>query len=443
MPKRAKELSALDIKRAGHPGQPDRNIWIAAGGVSGLLLQITPNNAKSWLLRTTVGSARRGIGLGPYPEVGLAEARDRARAAKAKIVDGVDPVEERRAARATLAADERRGLLFAKAVDKWVEAKLDPVAPDKEIKAVRSLFSRFVLPEIGNLRVAEIDARDVLRVLSPVWTEVPEQARKVRMRIEQIFAWAAVAGHRPYDAPNPARWKANLDHLLPRLEQVRTRDHQPGVALGDVVSWWTELRERNGMASLAMQFATLTACRSGEVRGARWDELDLDAGIWTVPASRMKMKREHRVALSKAALDLIEAVPRMKDNQLAFPAERGGTLSDMALSQLMRRMQADAEKAAVEAGLEADKAGWRDPQSGRPAVPHGLRSTFRNWTAERGYDRDMAELALAHDVAEAVERAYRRSDMIERRRAMMEAWADFLDGKQGQAVVQFPAGARA
>lgn len=443
MPKRAKELTALDVKRARHPGKPDRNIWIAAGGVAGLLLQITPNDAKSWLLRTTVGTTRRGIGLGAYPEIGLSDARERAREAKAKIAAGIDPVAERRAVRAALAADERRGLTFAQALSKWSEAKLAPVAPEKEIKAVQSLFERFVLPEIGKMRVADIDTRDVVRFLEPIWTEVPEQARKVRMRTEQVFAWATVTGHRHPGAPNPARWAANLDHLLPALHKVRQKVHQPGIALPDLPGWWSHLAERPGMPALALRFAVLCAARSGEVRGARWDEIDEATGIWAVPPERMKMKRPHRVPLSDAALELLKAVPRVKGGQFIFWGARGGELSDMALSQTMRRMQADAEKAAKEAGADPEKAGWRDPQSGRPAVPHGLRSSFRNWTAERGIDRDLAELCLAHDVGDVVERSYKRTDMIERRRQVMAAWADFLAGIDQGVVVEFPAGARA
>lgn len=444
MPKRAKEMSALDVKRATHPGQPDRNVWIAAGGVSGLLLQITPGQAKSWLLRTTIGGARRGVGLGPYPEVSLAEARERARQAKAKIAQGIDPVEERRAIRSALVAEKKRGMTFAEAWVKWMEAKDSQFKDEKARVAVRSIMARVVDPEIGKMRLIDVTPSDILRTLEPVWTTTPEQARKLRMRLEQVFAWASVAGHRPHDAPNPARWKHNLDHLLPPLETARKKVHQPGVAVSEIHGWWLELGKRDGIVAQALQFLTMCASRSGEVRGARWDEFDMQAGIWTIPGARMKMGRAHRVPLPASALDLLRAVPKLDGNPLVFPAPRGGELSDMAFSQLMRRMQAEAEKAAAAAGLPVDRAGWRDPESGRPAVPHGLRSTFRNWAAERGFDRDMSELALAHEVADTVERSYRRTDMLERRRQMMQAWVDFIEGKEdgGAVVVPFAAGGR-
>lgn len=443
MPKRARELSALDIKRASHPGEPERNIWLNVGGVAGLLLQITPGNAKSWILRTTVGDTRRGIGLGPYPEVGLAEARERARAVKAKVAAGVDPVEERKAARAALAAAQRRGLTFGQALERWIEAKGAQVGNDKAVKYLRSTFATYAAEHLGQIPVADVTPQDVLRVLEPIWQTKHESARKLRMRLEAVLSWAAVAGHRPHDQPNPARWAGNLAELLPAPDAVAKRDHQPAVAQADLPGWWRALSGKGGMGALALRLLALTACRSGEVRGARWDEIDLDAGLWVVPAARMKMGKEHRVALSPDAIDLLRAVPRVDDGKLVFWAPRGGELSDMTLAKVMRDMQADAEKAAERAGLPIDKAGWRDPRSGRPAVPHGLRSSFRDWAAERGVDHVIAELALAHDVGDEVTRAYRRSDMVERRRSVMSAWSDFLHGREAAPNVVPIAGARA
>lgn len=435
MPKRAKELSAIEIRRASHPGKPDRNIWIAAGGVAGLLLQITPQQAKSWMLRTTIGGKRRGIGLGPYPEVGIAEARDRARAAKAKITEGIDPVEARRAARAALAAAQRRGLKFAAALDEYIKAKGPQIGNEKAVKYLRNSFGTHVLPHIGGMQVHEVATQDVLLVLQPIWAEKPEAARKIRMRIESILSWAAVAGHRPHDQPNAARWKGNLAELLPALDAVRTKVSQPAVAQADLPGWWIALSERDGTGADALRFLALTASRSAEVRGARWDEIDLKAGIWTIPAARMKMKREHRVALCTDAVALLEALPRAKDCPFVFWGARGGELSDMVLSQVMRRMQADAGAAATRAGLPVETAGWRDPRSGRPAVPHGLRSGFRDWAADAGIDHVVAELALAHDVGSEVERAYRRTDLFERRRAVMQSWSDFLHGRAAAGAV--------
>jgi integrase len=389
-----------------------------------------------------VGGKRRAIGLGPYPEVALAEAKDRARAAKAKVRDGVDPVEERKAARAALAAATARHLLFEDAADKWIEAKLSE-RPEKSRKAVKATLERYAFPEIGRMTVQAIEVQDIARALKAVWTEKPDTGQKLRTYLEGILSWATVAGHRTGD--NPARWRGNLKELLPApsvVEKGRSGNF-PAVAVRDLPAFWTDLQKREGMGALALRFAALCASRSGEVRGALWDEIDLTANMWTIPAPRMKTGTEHRVPLSPAAVALLKTLPKMKDVPFVFPAARGGALSDMSISAVMRRMQEDAELAAKKAGKPPEKAGWRDARSGRPAVPHGLRSSFRDWAAERGYDRDMSEIALAHTVGSAVERAYRRSDMVERRRAMMAAWSDYLHGEDAGVVVAFPAGARA
>lgn len=437
MPKRAKELGPLDIKRAVHPGGNNRHHWIDAGGVAGLRLQIAAAGTKSWVLRTVIGDRRRVIGLGPYPEVGLAEARDKAREAKRKVAEGIDPIEERKAVRAALAAASARHLLFADAMDKWLAAKMSD-RPDKSQKAIKSTITRYALPEIGKLAVQAITVQDIVRALNGVWSAKPDTGQKLRSYLEGILSWATVAGHRSGD--NPARWGGNLKELLPAPSQVEKgkTGNFPALALADVPAWWAELSAREGMGALALRFAALCASRSGEVRGALWSEIDMDAGLWVIPASRMKMPREHRIPLSPAAVALLKTVPVIKDQPLVFPSVTGVQMSDMTISKTMRTMQELAEKAAAKAGEDPAKAGWRDPRSGKPAVPHGLRSTFRDWAAERGYDRDMAEIALAHTVGSAVERAYRRTDMVERRRAMMQAWANYLAGQDAGVVVQFP-----
>lgn len=437
MPKRARELSALDVKRAMHPGDVERHHWVEVGGVAGLRLQITLAGTKSWVLRTTVGDRRRVIGLGPYPEVSLAEARDKAREAKRKIAEGIDPIEERKAVRAALAAAMARNLSFPDAADRWMTAKMSD-RPEKSQKAIRSTIERYALPELGKLTVQQITVQDIARALGEVWTQKPDTGQKLRTYLEAVLAWATVAGHRSGD--NPARWRGNLKELLPAPSQVEKGKvgNFPALAVADVPAWWTEVSKREGMGALALRFAALCASRSGEVRGATWDEIDLDAAMWTIPASRMKAGAEHRVPLTAEAIALLKSVPRMQDVPYVFPSVTGKMLSDMSISAVMRRMQEEAEKAAAEAGEDPAKAGWRDPRSGKPAVPHGLRSTFRDWAAERGYDRDMAEIALAHTVGSAVERAYRRTDMVERRRMMMQAWSEFLAGRDAGVIVMFP-----
>lgn len=422
MPRKAKELSALEVKRLAAP--EGRSSLVAVGGVPGLYMQLQPTGAKSWILRTKVGTKTRDIGLGSYPEITLAVARDKARAGREKIRQGIDPVEERRAARAALAAAQRRGLTFAEAIGRYADAKL----PDAALRArwVSSL-DRHARPHIGDMLVQDIAVQDVLRVLEPIWATKAETASKLRARLEAVLSWATVAGHRAGD--NPARWGGNLKELLPARSQVTKVVNQPALSLGDAPRWFADLRGREGMGARALEFLTLTAARSGEVRGATWDEIDQKAALWVIPAARMKMEAEHRVPLPPAALALLEALPRFHGSPLVFPAVRGGQLSDMTLSATMRRMHDAKVEEAKRAGQDAGKAGWLDPRSGRAAVPHGLRSTFRDWAAERGFARDMAEIALAHKVGSDVERAYRRSDMLERRREMMAEWARFIFGK--------------
>lgn len=276
----------------------------------------------------------------------------------------------------------------------------------------------------------------MLRVLQPIWVSKTETASRLRGRIEAVLQAATVAGHR--SGENPALWRGNLEYMLAKPSKVATVDNQPALSPDDAPAWFTELRQRDGMGARALEFLALTAARSGEVRGAAWSEIDLARGIWTVPANRMKAGREHRVALPPEAVSLLESLPRFAGNPLVFPAHRGGQLSDMTLSAVMRRMheaRVEADQEQAQAPLADDAGGWRDPKNNRPAVPHGLRSTFRQWAAERGFPRDMAEMALAHFIGSEVERAYQRSDMLERRRAMMAAWAGFLMGTEAANVV--------
>ncbi|QLQ20641.1 MAG: integrase arm-type DNA-binding domain-containing protein [Exiguobacterium profundum] len=391
---------------------------VAVGGVEGLYVQIMPSGAKTWILRMRVGERRRDFGLGGYPTVTLAQAREKAREARTKVESGIDPVEERKAARARIVAAQRRGLLFSEAVDRALVPKLDAFRNEKHRRQWRSTLDAYALPVIGHKPVQDIAVHDVLQVLEPIWTTKTETASRLRGRIEAVLSWATVSGHRTGD--NPARWAGNLKELLP-ASKVSKEDNQPALQLKDAAVWYAELAGRHGFVPRALEFLALTAARSREVRGARWDEIDVEHSLWVVPATRMKMQREHRVPLSQQALDLLAALPRLRDNPLVFPAARGGPLSDMALSMLMKRQHA--------ASIEAGGAGYVDRVTRRPAVPHGLRSTFRDWVAERTqYPGEMAEVALAHRISNAVEAAYRRGDMIEKRRAMMEDWARFLAG---------------
>jgi integrase len=412
LPKKVSELSAKEVRDLKHPGR-GLNVTYPVGGVAGLLMQITPTDARSWVLRTMIGSKRREIGLGGFPDVTLAQARERAREAKDAIRQGIDPIEQRRAARAALTAQQARGMTFAQAMEAYLKIKLIEFDNDKHRKQWRASLDAYAAPSLGQMLVSEITVHEIARALEPIWTTKTETASRLRGRIEAVMAWATVQGHR--DGDNPARWRGNLDAILPKPSKVAKVAHHPALALADVSSWFADLRKRDGMATRALEFLTMTAARSGEVRGATWAEIDTDAALWTIPADRMKASKEHRVPLTPDAVALLKALPRMAGGEFVFPAARGGMLSDMSLSACMKRMN------------EAKPGGYLDPRSGRPAVPHGMRSAFRDWVSEHtDYPRDMAEISLAHTVGSEVERAYRRGDQMEKRRAMMADWGKFL-----------------
>jgi integrase len=418
MPRQAKELKALQVKNLSSPGRH------AVGGVDGLYLNITKTGARSWILRVIVGLKRRHIGLGSFPEVSLAQARELALDMRRTISAGVDPVIERQEQREALAVATKQRTTFEQAFKRFFEEKVEgELRNAKHRKQWQSTLKTYAYHVLGEKAVADIVVEDVLEVLRPIWATKNETASRVRQRIEAVLDWSKAMGLR--EGENPARWKGNLQQLLPSPNKVQKENRYPAVALDDFATWFRLLRARDGIAARALEFLTLTAARSGEVRGARWGEVDLQNAIWTIPGERMKAGREHRVPLSTAALDLLEAMPRMLNCDVVFPSPKNAVMSDMTISAVMRRIQ--------ESEVKAGRPGFLDTQSRRPAVPHGLRSSFRDWAAERTtYPRDMAEIALAHTVGSEVERAYRRSDMLERRRKMMNDWANFVtEGSAG------------
>ena len=413
MPKKALELSALEVRRLKHSGQK-HNATFAVGGVDGLMLQISPSGARSWILRSQIGDKRRNMGLGGYPSITLAQARERARDAKDAIWRGEDPIRARRVEKAAIAASQLRVMSFSVAMEKYLKVKLAEFGNEKHRRQWRATLDAYAIPILGAMQVDEITVQDIQGTLSPIWSTKTETASRLRGRIEAVLAWATVNGHRSGD--NPARWRGNLDAVLPKPSRISKVIHHPALSLSDANQWYAEVCDRNGTAARALEFMALTAARSGEVRGATWDEIDLEAMLWTVPAARMKMRREHRFPLTKEVMTLLSNLPRFQGSPYVFAASRGGRLSDMALSACMRRIHA-----AREGG------GFIDQRSRRPAVPHGLRSTFRDWATEKtDYPSEMAEIALAHKVGTEVERAYRRGDMLAKRRNMMADWSKFL-----------------
>jgi len=440
MPPRAKELNSMQVKNLRHPGG-SKPIKVAVGGVSGLLVQITPNNAKSWVLRTRYGEwtetrlsdgtiqrgrKKREIGLGPFPEITLKAAKERALEAKAKLESGIDPIAEKKATRAALIAAAQSGMTFAETWDKFSAEKIKEFSTDKYRHQWKRTIEIYALPELGKMQVQDIGLQEVLRVLEPLWGEKTVTAVKVRERLEKTLAYATVHGYRKGD--NPARWKGNLDMVLSAPSKVADEENYPAVQLDDANQWWQALQHRNGMSAKALAFQALTATRSGAIRFATWSEIDLEKRLWTIQPERQSAKIKSndsakRVPLTDSMTVLLKSLPRLDGSDLVFWAPRGGALSDASMGSLMKKIH--------QAELEKRGKGYVDAKTGKPAVPHGLRSTFRTWVAERTeFDGDMAEVALFHKVGSKVAQAYNRADMVEKRRLMMVAWGDFLVGQQ-------------
>lgn len=397
-----KPLTATFVKNITKPGKYFDNSRM------GLFLRIDNDGRKHWVQRIVISGRRREIGLGNFPLVTLSMAREQAVTNKRRVQMGGDPLAEKRKAQINDS--------FADVVEKYLEAKLSEFRSEKHKKQWRATLDTYASPVIGHMPVDRIQVTDVVAVLKPIWEEKTETATRLRGRIEKVLSWATVNELRSGD--NPARWRGNLSEVLPKPSKITTVKHHPALAQKDTGRWWADLASREGMSIKALQFVALTVSRSGEVRGMIWDEVDFDARHWTIPAARMKARRQHRVPLTDAMIALLQALPRMEGSPYVFFSANGGMLSDMALSSVMRKMHM--------ADLDKGGAGYLDAKTGSPAVPHGLRSTFRDWAAEEGFDHHMAELALAHNVDSAVVRAYRRTDALDRRRKMMEAWEIFF-----------------
>lgn len=413
MPRRAKELSALEVGRLRQPGKH------YVGSPPGLMLQITSSGARSWVLRYAVGGKRREMGIGSASEATLAEARERAKAARDRLRDGVDPIDEKKGKTSALRAANAGALTFAQCADRYIAAHEAGWKNAKHAAQWRNTLTSYAYPLIGSMLVRDVELSHVVEILEPIWRTKTETATRVRGRIESVLDWARVRGYRSGD--NPARWRGHLDKVLAQPGKVARGGNHPALDWREVGAFWAALAKVEGMGGAALRFAILTAARSGEVRGMTWGEIDFEAGVWTVPAARMKAAREHRVPLSTVALELLQGLPRVDGTDLVFPGSKNSLISDATIAAVVKRMH----EAAVKAGGD----GWIDRrQGGRIATPHGIaRSTFRDWTAEAtAYPREVAEAALAHTVEDKTEAAYRRGDLFDKRRRLMEDWAGFI-----------------
>jgi integrase len=389
-------LSALAVSRLTRDG------FHPVGDVPGLGLHIA-GEARSWLLRFSFAGRRPEMGLGSFPEVPLTLARQKARGARELVREGINPIEAKQAVRRAAAAASAASKTFAECAASYIDAKSPEWANIKHVGQWRTTVETFVNPVVGNLLVQDVDTPHVMAILEPIWTTKTETAVRLRGRLESILDWATVRGYRA--GLNPARWKGHLSVMLPAPSKVANAEHHAALPYAEMPGFMARLRAVDGESAHALQFAILTAARSGEVRGATWREIDFDAKAWTVPAERMKAKKPHRVPLSEAALRLLRARPGGKLDDLIFPSSRNGRrLSDMAMTATVRRMQVDA-------------------------VPHGLaRATFKTWATEcTSFPREVIEIALAHTLENKTEEAYWRGDLFDKRVRAMRAWAEFLN----------------
>jgi integrase len=370
---------------------------------SGLYLQVK-NGGVSWVLRFMLNCKARWMGLGPLALYGLAEARAKALDARRLRHEGVDPIEAKHQARQRMQLDAAKAITFADAAAAYIKAHRAGWRNGKHATQWTNTLAAYAEPVIGALPVQAIDTALVLKVLEPIWTQKPETASRLRGRIENILDWARVRGYR--EGENPARWRGHLDKLLPASGRVRRVKHHAALPYVEIGELMAALRAQEGVAARALEFVILTATRTGDVLWAKWGEIDLPEKVWTIPAERMKGGREHRAPLSPRAVEILATMRKLAANEpgpnsFVFPGGKAGRpLSNMAMEMTLRRMGRD------------------------DITVHGFRSTFRDWTAERtNYPREAAEMALAHTVSDKVEAAYRRGDLFEKRRRLMEAWA--------------------
>jgi len=416
MPKKAKELSALAVAKIKTEGRH------AVGGADGLYLRVA-GASRGWVLCVALGTRLNGsgkevarrlnMGLGPFPEVSLGEAREKARELRKQVREGIDPLQAKREAKAQSLKLAAKAKTFAECAEAFINDKRGEWKNQKHAAQWESTLKAYAFPFIGSMAVASVDVEAVLLVLrqeveakdgskASLWNAKNETASRLRGRIESVLDWAKVSKYR--DGENPAAWQGNLKHALPSPGKVQKVKHHAALPYAHMGAFMPELRQREGMAARALEFAILTAARSGEVRGAAWSEIDLNAKIWTVPAERMKARKLHRVPLSDEAVKLLKGLPRVVGTSHVFPAPRNGALSDMSLTAVLKRM------------------GYGD------LTQHGFRSTFKDWARSckgTAYAEEVSELALAHVNTDATRAAYARDELMPQRANLMKDWAAY------------------
>lgn len=388
------QLTALKVAKLREPGR------YADGG--GLYLQISQWKTKAWLFRFERAGRERQMGLGPADLLSLADARERAKAARLLLLDGHDPIEHRNAARSALRIAAAKHVTFEDCAEAFIRSHAPSWRNPKHAAQWRSTLKSYAYPAIGKLPVASIDTQLVLKVLRPIWLDKTETANRLRGRLEQILDWARVSEYR--SGENPARWKGHLDHLLARKSKIAPTKHREALPYKDIPDFSKQLRASADLSARALEFLILTAARTGEVRLARPSEIDRDKNLWVVPAERTKSAREHRVPLSARAMEILRSIGAFDDGrEYVFPGRVRGALSDMAMLKMLK---------ATHPTLTV----------------HGFRSTFKDWAAETTmHENIVTEMALGHVVGDEVEAAYRRGDLFQKRRALMDDWAEYCE----------------
>ena len=394
----SEKLKALDVWRLPPGLHPDG---------SGLYLQVTNGNGRSWVYRYSLHNKEHRLGLGSAKAISLKRARELASEARRLRAERIDPLQQRREIRDAQLIEQAKSITFKQCAESYIAAHEAGWRNAKHRQQWQSSLSTYAFPVIGGLTVESIDTGLVLKCLEPIWREKTETASRVRGRIELILDYAKARNYR--NGENPARWRGHLDNLLPRPEKVSKVEHHAALNYRQIGEFMADLRRRDSTSARCLEFLILTAARTGEVIGATWNEVDLAARIWTIPANRMKGNREHRIPLSDRAVEIVRLMQQRRENDFIFAGMRGGGLSNMTLLAMLRVL-------------------------GRNVTSHGFRSTFRDWAAEQtNFPREVAELALAHAIESKVEAAYRRGDLFEKHRRLMDAWSAFCS-KPGQST---------
>jgi integrase len=447
MPKIAQELGALQVKRLSHGtvkkagkgkkvGDPCPALH-AVGGVSGLNLYCRPPaglstvGARSWILRTVVGSRRMDLGLGPYPEVSLAQAREKAGALKDRIrFEGHDPVAAKKAAKSKLLAEQAKQRTFADLAWQYYDKKcleFKGREPEKQARRLKQHLEDYCLPLLGQILISDIETRHVVQALSEIWIEKNPTAERVRITIQNVCEIVRNDGVLR-NGLNPAQWRGNLEHFLASPAAIHDEEHQPTVGYKAIPSFWALLQKRDIIPARGLEFQILTAGRPGEVRFAEWDEIDFKERLWTIPGWKVKSRKDkskpHKVPLTKRAIEILKSMPR--DGAYVFPGYRGkATMSENALNNVVKDLH--------DIALKNGGNGFLDPESGRIATAHGMRSAFKDWATEINHAADdVSELALSHIDTSSTREAYKREQLVPKRRKLMNAYEKYLSSTSGK-----------